>query len=137
MTAEAKEGNEEGKRDGEVTPGTARAGQRHARRQGDRDQQRGKEAQRIPRVEKSDRNRRAARHPESRATPPKSHRALRSRCAMDTPPVRGLLAGRAKPSGGKARRTVPVWAPRCAKAPRQSRQGQRARSRRRATPYRK
>src|SRR5258708_28378751 len=59
MTAEAKEGNE-GKGDGEVTPGAARAGQRHARREGERDQQRRKEAQRIPRMEKSDRNHRAA-----------------------------------------------------------------------------
>src|SRR5207247_7131276 len=59
MTAEAKERNQ-GKRDGEVSPGAARAGQSHARRQGKRDQQRGKETQRIPRMEKSDGNHRAA-----------------------------------------------------------------------------
>src|SRR6266446_2206196 len=53
MTAEAKE-RYEGERDGEITPGAARTGQRHACRQGERDQERGKETQRIPRVEKSD-----------------------------------------------------------------------------------
>src|SRR5207247_656731 len=59
MTAEAKEGND-GERDSKITPGGARARQRHARRQGERDQQRGKETQRIPRMEKSDGNHRAA-----------------------------------------------------------------------------
>ena len=59
MTAEAKERNE-GKHDDDVSPGAARAGQRHACRDGERDQERGKETQRISRMEKSDGNHRAA-----------------------------------------------------------------------------
>src|SRR6266849_7257385 len=59
MTPEAKQ-RYEGKGDGEVTPGAARAGERHSRRQGERDQQRGKETQRITRMEKSNGNHRAA-----------------------------------------------------------------------------
>src|SRR5439155_19247271 len=59
MTAEAEQGNEP-KRDDYVSPRAARAGQRHARSQEKRDQQRGEETQRIPRMEKSDGNHRAA-----------------------------------------------------------------------------
>src|ERR1041385_5320538 len=59
MTAEAKE-RYDGERDGEITPGAARAGQRHARRERRRDEEGGKETQRIPRMEKSDGDHRAA-----------------------------------------------------------------------------
>src|SRR6266545_1767775 len=58
MTAEAKERNER-KGDGDVTPRAARAGQRQARSQRERDRQRGKQTQGIPRMEKSDGNQRA------------------------------------------------------------------------------